>query len=200
MSAEPTFGELMADQYLTPKRKPVLDHASVAKAAVEWLWGRSGWWWILTEMLLPQRHPSRVADVVAWNQRDRQFFVIEAKADWRDFYRDRKFLDYRRWCHWFAFALPEELAPCARRRMDDVPGWYAGAGLLVISSQYGPRHMARRPKKQPMTEETYQQMIEQCAASAGSKLAAMRMDLTDARINIDRLEAMVRQLKGADDG
>ena len=181
---EPSFKDLMAERYLASKRKPILDHTSVINAAVQWFGNRSGWWWVESEMALPQDDPPRIADVVAWNRSERQFFIIEAKAGWKDFHQDRKFLDYRKWCHWFAFAMPEELVSAALRRMDDVPGWYEGVGLLLVPNGFGPKRMVRRPKKQTMPEELYLRMVEQCAASVRSKLFGARLRITHLELGL----------------
>lgn len=180
-SGGPSFESLMEERYLTPKRVPILDHKSVIEAAVQWLGNKAGWWWIEREMALPQNDPPRIADVIAWNRREKQFYIIEAKAGWKDFHRDRKFLDYRKWCNWFAFAMPEELVQAALRRMDDVQDWYEGVGLLLVPNGFGPRRMVRRPKKRGMPKDLYWAMVEQCAASSHSRLF-------DARLRINQLE------------
>ena len=133
---------------LTPRRVPVLDHTAVVKNTVEWFQNKNQWQSVEVEMSLPQDKPSstiRRADIVAWDRGGQEFYIIEAKSQWNDFIRDRKFFEYRKWCTWFAFAVPEELAACARKRMEAVPGWYEGVGLLVIPNAFGNRRMIRRP-------------------------------------------------------
>lgn len=186
MPKTPSFAELMAPSRRTPKQTPLLSHTDVINGVVDWLLNKSEWRWIEKEMQLPPgaKHlgvypPIRQADVVAWNRRDREVYIIEAKAHWDDFLRDHKFMEYRQWCHWFAFAVPEELAPYAKLRMEDVPGWYEGVGLLVIPNGGGRRRMIRRPEKAKVSWQKYRSMIEQCAASARSRLVGARMQIAE---------------------
>lgn len=183
MAKTPTFLQLM-DEGTTPRRKPILDHSAVIKATVEWFMNKSHWHSTETEMDLPQDKPSskiRRADVIAWNRTDQEFYIVEAKAQWNDFVRDRKFLEYRQWCNWFVFAMPEELAASAQKRMDDVPGWYEGVGLLVIPNDFSPRRLTRRPTRSPMTKPTYTKMVEQWAASCRNRLVGERMKVAELK-------------------
>ncbi len=181
MANTPTLDELMAEG-ATPRRTPILDHAAVVKAIIEWFQNKSKWRAAEAEMSLPQAEPSSVirrADVIAWNRDDHEFYIIEAKAQWNDFIRDRKFFEYQKWCTWFAFAVPEELAACARKRMEAVPGWYEGVGLLVIPNAFGNRRMIRRPAENKMSRPTYTKMVEQWAASCRSRLVGERLKVAE---------------------
>lgn len=178
---EPTFDDLMEAPRLTPRRKPILDHDAVVKGAVDWLQNNSRWRSVESEVVLPytpDMKKSRVADVVAWNRRDRAFYIIECKASWNDFLRDHKFLEYRRWCNYFTFAVPEELAEAARLRMENWPGAYRGVGLLVIPNNFDRRRVVRRAQQQPMDDDRYLMMVEQWAASCRSRLVGARIDLS----------------------
>jgi len=163
----------------------VLDHAAVTKNAVDYL-TNAGWYFIETEVQLPktpEMKKVRVADVVAWNRRDRAVFIVESKASWNDFQRDHKFMEYKDWCHFMAFAVPEELAQAARMWMDEHngPRAYGGVGLLVISNDFSPRRMVRTPERRPMERSAYLMVVEQLASS-------MRSRLVGTRIRIDELE------------
>ncbi len=155
----------------TPRRKPVLDTSAVTKAVIEWFQNKSQWRMVEAEMALPC---NRRADVIAANYVDREFYIIKVKAQWNDFVRDRKFFDYRKWCDWFAFAVPEELASCARKRMDEIPGWYEDVGLLVIPNDYGSRRLVRRPVKNKMTRANYLKMTERWGKSCWGRLLDAR--------------------------
>ncbi len=190
MVNDPTFNELMAEGW-TPRRTPILDTPAITTAVVEWFQNKSKWRAVETEMALPtslrrkttpKSAPSTIirrADVIAFNPTDHEFYIIEIKAQWNDFIRDRKFFDYRRWCDWFAFAVPEELATCARRRMEDIPGWYEGVGLLVIPNDFGPRRMARRPKQSKMTRSDYVKMTERWGKSCWGRLIGLRSKIAE---------------------
>lgn len=188
METNPTFNELMAESpYAGPSRTPILDHTAVINGVIEWFQNKAQWRAVETEMKLPQTEPERRVDLISWNRSGREFYIIEAKAQWNDFVRDRKFFDYQKWCNWFAFAVPEELAACARRRMEDIPGWYEGVGLLVIPNDFSPRRMVRRPAKNEMTGQTYEMMVEQWAwlchgrmFDARRKIAELEWRLSDA--------------------
>ena len=178
--AVPTFSSLMNGPRRTPRRRPVHDHASVVTNTVAYLQNKHGWQSVETEMQLPKTSEMkklRQADVVAWNRRDREFYIIECKATWNDFQRDMKFMECKRWCTWMAFTVPEELAEAARIWMDerDGPSAFGGVGLLVIPNDYTDRRMARRPKRRPMAESAYRMMVEQWAASCRSRLVGARM-------------------------
>lgn len=187
MDNKPSFDDLMVEGD-TPRRTPILDHAAVVKSVVEWFQNKSKWRAAETEMPLPQTEPERRADVLAWNQNDREFYIIEAKAGWNDFVRDRKFHDYRKWCNWFAFAVPEELVASALRRMNDpdVPRRYGGVGLLVIPNDFGPRRMVRRPTKYEMPEQTYMQMVERWGKSCWGRLIGARQKIAEQEFDLRR--------------
>lgn len=181
MANDLTFDELMAEG-ATPRRTPILDHAAVVKATTEWFQNKNLWRSVEAEMSMPQNEPSAVirrADVIAWNSDGREFYIIEAKAQWNDFIRDRKFFDYRKWCTWFAFAVPEELAACARKRMEAVPGWYEGVGLLVIPNDFSSRRMVRRPAENKMSRPTYMKMVERWATSCRNRLVGARIKIAE---------------------
>lgn len=207
----PTFEELMAESRSAgPRRTPVLDHAAVTKAVVEWFQNKSQWRMVETEMAMPTsrrtdmtRRPRtstiiRRADVIAFNSTDHEFYIIEVKAQWNDFLRDHKFSDYRKWCDWFAFAVPEELAECARWRMEDAPGrQYEGVGLLVIPNDYSNRRMVRRPKRREMDQETYTAMVERWGQSCWGRLIGTRGRIAELEYqwknrNLERDEALIR--------
>lgn len=184
MPKMPTFDELMAEGS-TPRRTPILDHAAVVNGTTEWFLNKSEWR-PEAEMALPSDGgKDRRADIVAWNRKGREFYIIEAKGQWNDFVRDRKFFDYRKWCTWFAFAMPEELVACARKRMDEIPGWYEGVGLLVIPNAAAPHRMVRRPVPSKMTPATYTKMVEQWAASCRSRLVGARIKIDDLEWRLD---------------
>lgn len=188
MPKTPTFSELMDGPYTTPRRTPILDHAAVVNGTIEWFLNKNPWR-PEAEMALPSDgDKERRADIVAWNRKGREFYIVEAKAQWNDFVRDRKFFDYRKWCTWFAFAMPEELVASARKRMDEIPGWYEGVGLLVIPNAAGLHRMVRQPKPYKMTPATYTKMVEQWAASCRSRLVG-------ARIKIGELEWRIEDMK-----
>ena len=175
----------MVDNGRTPRRVPVLDHTGVIRNAVDYL-TNAGWYFIETEVQLPQTPDMkkvRQADVLAWDRRKREVFIIEAKATWGDFQRDRKFMEYKGWCHYLSFAVPEELAQAARLWMEehDTPRAYGGVGLLVIPNDFGPRRMVRKPERRPMEHDAYPQVVAQLASS-------MRSRLVGARMRIDELE------------
>ncbi len=186
--ARPTFASLMASNERTPNRKPVMDHDGVAKNVVEYLGNKPEWRIAETEMVLPPmpkkndfgrtiRGVERRADVMAWNPRDQEFYIFECKANWRDFFNDRKFFDYRKWCNLFAFAVPEELAVAVRLRMEDVPGWYEGVGLLVIPNDFGHRRMVRKPVRREWDEGEYQKVVERWAMSCQNRLIGTRLEI-----------------------
>ncbi len=183
-----TFANLMAPNERTPNRKPVMDHDGVAKNVVEYLGNKPEWRIAETEMVLPPmpkkndfgrtiRGIERRADVMAWNPRDQEFYIFECKANWRDFFNDRKFFDYQKWCNLFAFAVPEELATAVRLRMEDVPGWYEGVGLLVIPNNFGHRRMVRKPVRRKWDEDEYQKMVERWAMSCQNRLIGTRLEI-----------------------
>ena len=160
----------------TPRRKPVLDTSAVTKAVIEWFQNKSQWRMVEAEMALPITNRAdiiRRADIIAANYTDREFYIVEVKAQWNDFIRDRKFLEYRKWCDWFAFAMPEELISCARKRMDEIPG-YDGVGLLMIPNSYGARRLVRRPVKNKMTRANYLKMAERWGKSCWGRLLDAR--------------------------
>ncbi len=183
----PTFANLMADNERTPKRKPVMDHDGVTKNVVEYLGNKPEWRIAETEMVLPpmpkdddfgrtSRGVERRADVMAWNPRDREFYIFECKANWGDFFRDHKFIDYKKWCNLFAFAVPEELAVAVRLRMEDVGG-YKGVGLLVIPNDSGRRRMVRKPVRRKWDKGEYQKVVERWAMSCQNRLIGTRLEI-----------------------
>lgn len=178
--AVPTFDELMEPSGRTPRRRPVHNHLSIINNTVTYLQNKSQWRSVETEMLLPKTPDMkklRQADVVAWNRRDQEFYIVECKASWNDFMRDMKFMEYKGWCTYMAFAVPEELAEAARLWMEDRDGprAFGGVGLLVIPNDYTDRRMVRRPKRRPMENDAYWLMVEQWAASCRSRLVGARM-------------------------
>lgn len=180
---EPTFDQLMADSGRTPRRTPVLDHAGVTRNAIDYL-TNAGWYFIETEVKLPktpEMKKVRQADVVAWNRGSREVFIIESKASWNDFQRDHKFMEYKDWCHFMAFAVPEELAQAARLWMEDHDGprAYGGVGLLVIPNVFGSCRMVRRPERRPMERGAYLMVIEQLASSMRSRLVGARVQIAE---------------------
>lgn len=188
MATTPTLESLMSEGF-TPRRKPILDHTAVINNTIEWFQHKNQWQSVEIEMSLPQDKPSSIirrADIIAWNRNNREFYIIEAKAQWNDFVRDRKFFEYRKWCTWFAFAVPEELAACARKRMDAVPGWYEGVGLLVIPNAFGSRRMVRRPTENKMSRPMYTKMVEQWAASCRSRLVGERIKVGELEYRLPR--------------
>lgn len=192
-----TFNDLMAEGS-TPRRKPVLDHKAVINNTVEWFQNKNQWHSVEIEMSLPQDKPSstiRRADIISWDRSGHQFYIIEAKAQWNDFFRDRKFLEYLKWCTWFAFAVPEELASCAKKRMEDVPGWYEGVGLLVIPNAYGNRRLIRQPTENKMSRPTYTKMVEQWAASCRSRLIGERIKVAELKYGLSqpRIDEAIRR-------
>lgn len=201
--ARPTFNSLMAPDERTPRRKPVMDHDGVAKNVIEYLGNQSQWRIAETEMVLPpmpaegtfgpMNGVERRADVMAWNPRDQEFIIFECKASWSDFHRDRKFFDYRKWCNLFAFAVPEELAAAARLRMEDVPGWYDGVGLLVIPNDYGHRRMVLKPTHREWDKGDYQKMVERWAMSCHNRLIGTRMEIAQLKHEAKNLRSDLRQ-------
>lgn len=182
--AEPTFKTLMKPSGRTPRRRPVQTHLSVITNTVAYLQNKGQWQSVETEMQLPKTPDMkklRQADVVAWNRRDQEFYIVEAKASWNDFMRDMKFMEYKDWCTWMAFAVPEELATAARIWMDerDGPRAYGGVGLLVIPNDYTDRRMVRKPERRPMESGVYWMMVEQWAASCRSRLVGARMKIAE---------------------
>ena len=165
----------------TPRREPVHDHLSIVNNTVAYLQNKRQWRAIETEMMLPKT-PSmkkvRQADVVAWNRYDREFYIVECKAAWNDFQRDHKWLEYKDWCHYMAFAVPEELAEAARLWMEDCPV-YKGIGLLVIPNDFSDRRMVRRPARRPMAKSAYWMMVEQWATSCRSRLIGARLKVVE---------------------
>lgn len=179
----PTFDSLMSDSRRTPRREPVLDHTAVTRNAVDYL-TNAGWPFIETEVWLPktpEMKKVRIADVVAWNRSEREVFIVESKASWNDFQRDRKFMEYKDWCHLMAFAVPEELATAARLWMDERngPRAYGGVGLLVIPNDFGRRRMVRRPERRLMANSAYLMVVEQLASSMRSRLVGVRIQITE---------------------
>ncbi len=183
----PTLSSLMAPNERVPKRKPVMDHDSVERNVVEYLGNKPEWRIAETEMVLPPmpkendfgrtvRGVERRADVMAWNPRDSEFIIFECKANWRDFFNDHKFIDYKKWCNLFAFAVPEELAVAVRLRMEDV-GAYEGVGLLVIPNGFGQRRMVRKPVRRDWEEGEYHKMIERWAMSCQNRLIGTRIEI-----------------------
>ncbi len=199
----PTFSSLMAPNERTPKRKPVMDHDGVERNVVEYLGNKPEWRIAETEMVLPPMPAEyngrpihgveRRADVMAWNPRDSEFIIFECKANWRDFFNDRKFFDYRKWCNLFAFAVPEELAAAARLRMEDVPGWYEGVGLLVIPNDFGHRRMVRKPVRREWEEGEYQDMVARWAMSCQNRLIGTRMEIARLAYEAKNLRSDLKQ-------
>lgn len=191
----PTFDSLMNDSGRTPRRQPVFDHEGVVRNAVDYL-HNARWYFVETEITLPKTPTMkkvRIADVLAWNPRERTVYIIEAKASWSDFQQDHKFMEYKEWCHLMAFAVPEELATAARLWMDerDDPRAYGGVGLLVIPNDFGPRRMVRKPERRLMTRGAYPMVIERLALSMHSRLLGKRMQIAEieARWKTRNLEA-----------
>ena len=197
MANNPTFDDLMEDRHRTPRRTPVLDTLAITKAVIEWFQNKSQWRMVEEEMQLPRMVVSdaeRRADVVAFNYTEHKFYIVEVKVGWNDFVRDRKFRDYRKWCNWFAFAVPEELAACARRRMDDIPGWYEGVGLLVIPNDFSPRRLVRRAKEYDMPEQAYALMVERWGRSCWGRLIGARQEAAAMKFEIDNLKSDLKQV------
>lgn len=182
----PTFNSLMAPNERTPNRKPVMDHDGVERNVVEYLGNKPEWRIAETEMVLPPMPAEdngrpisgveRRADVMAWNPRDQEFIIFECKANWRDFSNDRKFVDYKKWCNLFAFAVPEELAVAARLRMEDGSA-YEGVGLLVIPNDFGHRRMVRKPVRREWEEGEYEKVVERWAMSCQNRLIGTRLEI-----------------------
>lgn len=171
----------------TPSRKPVMDHDGVVSNTVDYLRNKHQWRAAVeTEMQLPKTSTMkkiRRADVVAWNQSDREFYIVEAKATWSDFQADMKFMEYKDWCTYMAFAVPEELATPARLWMEDRDGprAFGGVGLLVIPNDFSARRMVRKPKRRPMSNERYLMMIERWALSCRGRLVGAREKIDELR-------------------
>lgn len=180
--AVPTLSSLMEPSGRTPQRTPVHDHPSVVENVVSYLQNSHTWRnAIEIEMRLPKTPDMkklRRADVVAWDRDGHEFYVIECKATWNDFQRDRKWLEYRAWCHYMAFAVPEELAEAARLWMDDWPV-YKDIGLLVIPNDYSTKRMVRKPARQSMSQAKYLMMIERWATSCRSRLVGARLQIAE---------------------
>lgn len=202
--AKPTFLSLMAPNERVPRRKPVMDHNGVVKNVVEYLGNKAEWRIAETEMCLPPmpkkndlgrtiQGVERRADVMAWNPGGKEFCIFECKASWSDFFRDRKFFDYQKWCNLFAFAVPEELAAAARLRMEYVPGWYEGVGLLVIPNDYGNRRMVRKPVRREWDEGEYEQMVVRWAMSCQNRLIGTRMEIARLEYETKNLRSDLRQ-------
>ena len=183
---------LKAPEERTPNRQPVMDHNGVIKNVVDYLGNKPEWRIAETEMILPPmpkedgfgrtiRGVERRADVMSWNPRDQEFIIFECKASWSDFHRDRKFMDYQKWCNMFAFAVPEELATAVRLRMEDVPGWYEGVGLLIIPNDFGNRRMVRKPVRREWDKGEYEKMIERWAMSCHNRLVDTRFEITQLK-------------------
>lgn len=188
---DPTFDTLMAEG-ATPRRTPVLDTPAVTAAVLDWFGNKAKWRTATAEMALPN---DQRADVIALNRTDHEFYIIEVKTKWNDFMRDRKFFTYRQWCDWFAFAVPEELAACARKRMDMVPGWYEGVGLLVIPNDFSPRRMVRRPTQSKMVHEDYVKMLERWGQSCWGRIFDLRSDLAAHKLWLKNAHSDITQLK-----
>ena len=201
----PTFNSLMAPDERTPRRKPVMDHIGVTNNVIEYLGNKPEWRIAETEMVLPPmpkkdqfsgravRGVERRADVMAWNPQDQEFIIFECKASWSDFHRDRKFFDYRKWCNYFTFAVPEELATAARLRMEDVPGWYAGVGLLVIPNDFGNRRMVIKPVRREWDEDDYQKMVGRWAMSCHNRLIGTRAEIANLKFEARNLRSDLKQ-------
>ncbi len=180
----------MADSGRTPRRLPVYDHAGIVANTVAYLQNNIKWRSTETEITLPwtpDMKKTRRADVVAWNRHDEEFYIVECKASWADFQGDHKFMEYKGWCTYMAFAVPEELAMAARLWMEerDGPRAYGGVGLLVIPNDtHTPRRMVRKSKKRPM-KMAYYPMLAHWAA-------ACRNRLVDARFKVADLEFYAR--------
>ena len=196
MASTPTFNGLMAEG-ATPRRTPILDTNAVTTAVVEWFQNKAKWRMVETEMALPAKpaETQRRGDVIAWNREDQEFYIVEVKTQWNDFLRDRKFFDYRRWCNWFAFAVPEELAACAKKRMDAIDGWYKGVGLLVIPNDFGNRRMVRRPVKNDMPHADYVTMLERWGQSCWGRLLGLRQDKAGLAYDVKNLTSDNTQLR-----
>ncbi len=201
--ARPTFSNLMAPNERVPKRKPVMDHDGVEQNVVEYLGNKPEWRIAETEMVLPPmpkendfgrkiRGIERRADVMAWNQRDQEFIIFECKANWRDFFNDHKFVDYKKWCNVFAFAVPEELAVAVRLRMEDVGG-YEGVGLLVIPNDFGHRRMVRKPVRREWEKGEYQRMVERWAESCQNRLIGTRLEISRLQYEAKNLRSDLKQ-------
>lgn len=193
----------MAPNERTPNRKPVMDHDGVIKNVVEYLGNKPEWRIAETEMVLPPMPAEdnsrpingveRRADVMAWNPRDKEFCIFECKASWQDFFRDRKFFDYQKWCNLFAFAVPEELAIAARLRMEDVPGWYEGVGLLIIPNDFGNRRMVRKPVRRKWDKGEYQKVVERWAMSCQNRLIGTRVEIAQLKYEAKNLRSDLKQ-------
>ncbi len=193
---EPTFNELVEPgPHSGPQRTPVLDTPAVTNGVVEWFQNKSQWRMVETEMCMPvedwRYDTERRADVVAFNYTTHEFYIVEVKTQWNDFTRDRKFPDYRKWCNWFAFAMPEELIACAKRRMDATPG-YEGVGLLVIPNNCGNRHLVRRPKKYEMPAEDYLLMVERWGRSCWGRTVGARQEIAELKWRVNSLKEDLR--------
>lgn len=169
----------MGDSGRTPRRKPVMDHAGVVANTIAYLANNHKWRSAETEITLPwtpDMKKTRRADVVAWNRHDEEFYIVECKASWADFQGDHKFMEYKGWCTYLAFAVPEELATAAKLWMEDHDGprSYGGVGLLVIPNDiHTARRMVRKSKKRAMGE-AYYPMLAHWAAACHSRLVAER--------------------------
>ena len=199
-----TLSSLMAPNERTPNRKPVMDHDGVIKSVVEYLGNKPEWRIAETEMVLPPMPKEkdfgrtkcgieRRADVMAWNPGSEEFIIFECKASWSDFFKDRKFMDYKKWCNLFAFAVPEELAVAARLRMEDVPGWYEGVGLLVIPNDFGHRRMVRKPVRREWDEDDYQKVVTRWAMSCQNRLIGTRMEIARLAYEVKNLSIDLKQ-------
>ena len=194
----------MAPNERTPSRKPVMDHDGVIKSVVEYLDNKPEWRIAETEMVLPPMPKEndfgrtkcgieRRADVMAWNPGSEEFIIFECKASWSDFFKDRKFMDYKKWCNLFAFAVPEELAVATRLRMEDVPGWYEGVGLLVIPNDFGHRRMVRKPVRRKWDEDDYQKVVTRWAMSCQNRLIGTRMEIAHLAYEVKNLSSDLKQ-------
>lgn len=199
-TAAPSFEELLADSRRTPRRKSLLSHGEVTRSALAYFYHQPGWeaehevdlpTGNGTERLGNVNEINRRADVVAFNRIERLFHVVEAKAAWNDFQRDRKWLDVLPYCHLFSFAVTEEMASCARRWMEDWPGYAKhGIGLMVVPNfDTGRRRWIIRPGQRTIEEPAMTAMLVRWSAMHRSRLIG-------ARLRVAELEGQVRFLIG----
>ena len=194
---------LRAPNERTPNRKPVMDHDGVIKNVVEYLGNKPEWRIAETEMILPPMPKEedfgrtkygieRRADVMSWNPGGQEFIIFECKASWSDFFRDHKFVDYKKWCNLFSFAVPEELATAARLRMEESPDLYEGVGLLVIPNDFGNRRMIRKPVRRDWDKGEYEKMTERWAMSCHNRLIGTRLEIAQLKFEIKSLRVDIK--------
>jgi hypothetical protein len=181
---DPNFDNLMSDPYLAPRQRSVLTHNDVVRNAVEWLENRGGWL-VETEVDLPGR--SLRPDVTAWSPTEQRFLIIEAKASWSDFVRDRKFLRYRAHTNFLIFAMPEKMVPAARKRMALYEDAYDGIGILMVSvSGHFRRRLVRQAEECELTSERYYDMVERWAHMCRSRLFGARLEINNLRWSVEQ--------------